>query len=706
MKKQRAVLSRTILDWILVMPGLLGSVFCLITAFDLPASRELLWIALGSVTLFSLVLGHEKQDRLVAPLLLVGLIIPAYLFRSELLESFRNLWGVLSSTYAKGYDFFRDYVPREATTPETVGTALLALTVLEAYICCLSVRIWKRTTPVALALMICIAPCFVLIDTPPDELPLLAAVFTVLTQAFSQSVRRRGAGDQFKSVGLSALLAAAILGSLLMIFPRETYTPPFTLDGLVEKFGPSHYNEDRGPGPWENPASLDLSGLPALPNRPIPMLYVTSSVDADLYLRGSSYSDFNGITWSQNTENDWGQVALFPYLGWRNGESLSVETVDTETVLYTTYQLTQMPGSGEVVSDSYVRNNQKSTRYSMHFLVDPDPITPNKLYNDWVYENCLNLPTKTREGMLAWLAEQKIYDYRLPTDPAELEKLANDIAGKVAACGAAYSRNPAKMPEGEDFCTWFLNDAEEGYCVHYASSCAALYRALGIPARYVSGYICEAKAGEEVRVTNLHAHAWVEAWIGGRWLAFEPTPGEATEFTGLIPETPYESRPTEETEPEYTRPNDPRKPRPSETNPDVPTSSPDNPNGSGNGNSESSEPADLTLLWIFLGVVGVPLLIIGRRRLKLRLWDKRVTAAQPNDKARLLYRRMLRLKKHGGGKLPEQAVTLAKKARFSQHTLDDDEVASMRLICDEMSSRVSISGFWNRIYCKFVLGII
>ena len=144
--KRRETMSILILDLLLLIPGLLGSIDCLITAFSLPESMELWAIALSAVTLFSISLGHQKRDRLTAPLLLLALAIPAYLFRVELYESFRNLWGVLSTSYAKGYAFFRDYVPKGSTNKETVGTALAALTVLEAYLCCLVIHIILTTT--------------------------------------------------------------------------------------------------------------------------------------------------------------------------------------------------------------------------------------------------------------------------------------------------------------------------------------------------------------------------------------------------------------------------------------------------------------------------------------------------------------------------------------------------------------------------------
>ena len=42
----------------------------------------------------------------------------------------------------------------------------------------------------------------------------------------------------------------------------------------------------------------------------------------------------------------------------------------------------------------------------------------------------------------------------------------------------------------------------------------ALVRRMGIPCRYVSGYLFH-KAGEQVRSTEGATHAWVEAYLPG-----------------------------------------------------------------------------------------------------------------------------------------------------------------------------------------------
>jgi hypothetical protein len=74
----------------------------------------------------------------------------------------------------------------------------------------------------------------------------------------------------------------------------------------------------------------------------------------------------------------------------------------------------------------------------------------------------------------------------------------------------------------------FLNESHEGHCELYATSMILLLRHLGIPARYVTGFICSEKhpMGDYYVARLGNAHAWVEAFDRDRkqWILVEPTP--------------------------------------------------------------------------------------------------------------------------------------------------------------------------------------
>jgi len=61
-----------------------------------------------------------------------------------------------------------------------------------------------------------------------------------------------------------------------------------------------------------------------------------------------------------------------------------------------------------------------------------------------------------------------------------------------------------------------------GVCQDYTHLFLAISRSLGIPARYVSGYLATDEHGEEVQAS----HAWPEALLpAAGWIAFDPTNG-------------------------------------------------------------------------------------------------------------------------------------------------------------------------------------
>jgi transglutaminase-like putative cysteine protease len=65
--------------------------------------------------------------------------------------------------------------------------------------------------------------------------------------------------------------------------------------------------------------------------------------------------------------------------------------------------------------------------------------------------------------------------------------------------------------------------SRQGVCQDYSHIVIALVRQLGIPCRYVSGYLFH-REGVKTRSTEGATHAWVEAYLPGiGWTGFDPT---------------------------------------------------------------------------------------------------------------------------------------------------------------------------------------
>ena len=84
----------------------------------------------------------------------------------------------------------------------------------------------------------------------------------------------------------------------------------------------------------------------------------------------------------------------------------------------------------------------------------------------------------------------------------------------------------------------FLFEEKSGYCEHYAAGLALLLRAAGVPSRVVVGYLGGEWniLGRYLIVRQSDAHAWVEAWIRGRWVTLDATPSQTSEsfFSGKM----------------------------------------------------------------------------------------------------------------------------------------------------------------------------
>ncbi|MEJ2062110.1 MAG: DUF3488 and transglutaminase-like domain-containing protein [Reinekea sp.] len=84
-------------------------------------------------------------------------------------------------------------------------------------------------------------------------------------------------------------------------------------------------------------------------------------------------------------------------------------------------------------------------------------------------------------------------------------------------------RPPLYLSEDNIESFWFGD--RRGFCEHYASAMAFILRSVGIPARIVGGYLggTYVASNNYIQVRQMEAHAWVEAWIDGRWQRYDPT---------------------------------------------------------------------------------------------------------------------------------------------------------------------------------------
>lgn len=124
-------------------------------------------------------------------------------------------------------------------------------------------------------------------------------------------------------------------------------------------------------------------------------------------------------------------------------------------------------------------------------------------------------------------------EIRSDSPGASTPALVEAVLQRLRTGGYTYTLEPGEygIHTADEF--WF--DRKQGFCEHIASSFVLLMRAMGVPARIVTGY-----QGGEVNsldgfftVRQSDAHAWAEVWVSGiGWVRVDPTSAVAPGRTG------------------------------------------------------------------------------------------------------------------------------------------------------------------------------
>jgi hypothetical protein len=134
----------------------------------------------------------------------------------------------------------------------------------------------------------------------------------------------------------------------------------------------------------------------------------------------------------------------------------------------------------------------------------------------------LDLPEGLHLRTRAWAQALR---QSLSPDQSNAEQLAENLLRHIRTAGFSYSLSPGESPEADPVDAFWL-DHRQGFCEHFASTFVILMRAMGVPARIVTGYqgglINPIDKVLEIRQSD--AHAWAEYWSRGRgWIRVDPT---------------------------------------------------------------------------------------------------------------------------------------------------------------------------------------
>ncbi len=315
-------------------------------------------------------------------------------------------------------------------------------------------------------------------------------------------------------------LALRLMIVLFLFFPR---LPPLWSLELSTPQATTGVSDSMSPGDFANLSQSTELAFRAEFAGELPPQY-------ELCWRGLVFSDFDGITWTQNPNleiwrgeqtPDWLETAWqsVPKAQQDNPLSYKIRLEPTNnTWLYgLDYPFTQKPGV-RLTSAFTLRqrdpSNQATSYAALRFapmLIDSELTPIDRQINT-------ALPASGNEQ-----SRQFARELFAQSDEDPL-RYVQAIQNWVTTEPFRYTLSPP--PLGDNRIDEFLFSTRAGFCEHYASSFTVLMRSVGIPARVVAGYQGgeRGRDGSSWEVRQMDAHAWTEIWLDGQgWVRVDPT---------------------------------------------------------------------------------------------------------------------------------------------------------------------------------------
>ena len=694
---------------ILPLAALIADSFALITD-----KRFMLWAA--GICLLMWLAANFRHGFLPGFLLSALLLYLAYRFyhadlRLELTDFFDRITGV----YYEHYYAIGSKYPYAAAVDSHSFILLLAVFLLSAYVSMSLTSKSGRTVFSLLGSLPVFAGCIAVNGRPSVFVIVCLMLFWALLLIGGNYYGEES--NQGRTLSILALPLAALLCALVLWQKPAKYDYNAQPTDMVEKFdrlgsafsswinsregglnlfpgetaqqsGTSSAESDNSPIRFPGVSwgmgdgALSLNSSASARDREKLILRVRAETDGYMYLRCFSYGDYTGTGWRRAEEPENGISSLdFTALALAAKadsarHSLDIRFasgVDVAAVPYYSVQSADsdiyVPAEGRNYSVSYYSSDGSWDSLSL-----PEEYAQDELrYRSYATTEYTALPEGTKANVL-----QLIQQTGLRADSPDI---IAEVASYVRSC-ASYDLDTQPYPT-EDYAVYFLQNAETGYCVHYATAAAVIYRALGIPARVTDGFLFRAQAGEFVDVLQANEHAWVEVYLDGLgWI-----PVEVTGSGGVTEPAPQEAAvtepPGEETPPplESTEPNDGEEsappvqtPQPSDTIPVGPIHTQTEPESKSTSRTLIRIWNALTLI-LLLGVI-FSLLPVSRL-LRLRLRQRRISQPDRKKAAVWVWKTAVKASRYGA-ELPESITACAEKAAFSQHGISEEELHTMQ----------------------------
>lgn len=351
-------------------------------------------------------------------------------------------------------------------------------------------------------------------------LAVLTLVASMLTMQFRQE--EIPVPQRLRYATVLLLQAVPVAVALFVLFPR----PSGPLWGLPDDAhaGRTGLSDSMSPGEIANLAESEEVVMRVGFEREPPSV-------SQMYWRGPSFGDFDGRVWRPARYA--AALPPRPEVSLRPGArdviryTATMEPSSSRWIL-ALETATQVPGIGDrrvMISPSFefIASEPVGERIRYEGEARFDAQT-GRNESEASLRNWLRLPPgynpRTVEMAARWRAEGE----------APVAALVERAMDWLRRDRFSYTLTPPLL--GRHSVDEFLFDTKAGFCEHFSSAFVVLMRALGVPARVVTGYQgAERNEFDDywiVRQSN--AHAWAEVWSPERgWIRVDPTSAVAPE---------------------------------------------------------------------------------------------------------------------------------------------------------------------------------
>ncbi|HBL83396.1 MAG: hypothetical protein A2Y17_04455 [Clostridiales bacterium GWF2_38_85] len=579
-------------DSILIFIGIYGILFSIISTYNIDVHQNIVgYITLTSAVLFSFVLNADKNKKAIYIGSSIVILLCVIIYPQQILMGATDFINMLLLRIGAFIDFIQPLNTDKTSHYSSVvaSTAFFAcFGVVLSFIAGTAIIKLRSSLACVLMTLPFFSICVFFVKLTPDLFSVILYLSFLLSTFLANYIRKGTNGAKYHFSLMPVIMVFLLV--ICVVFPPNNYNRsdlaqrmytffaerlPITLYNDPDNTsGESTTSQHTGyiqlPKEYEN---VELSN--ALPSQTgNVVMIIRTDTSGIILLRGYSLDTYTGRSWITDTDvketKHYNEAFIDPFIPLFKTQTMvnplsfstySAMTINDSKQMY--IEISDKGRGGEVAytpyytaftdyvtynyqDDSVVlyapnadQNNYERASYRFNaFRVDnifSENTTNYRLseqfqitqeyesqYSDFAHDYYIQL-----DGETAAMINEVIKDQNF-NSIVDINERVNAVAEYVSNC-AEYSLETPRTPYGKDYVEYFLTESKQGYCMHFASAATLIYRTLGIPARYVTGYaaiVDPTQVNDWVNVTDKGAHAWVEVYfdkIG--WVPIEVTPG-------------------------------------------------------------------------------------------------------------------------------------------------------------------------------------